>query len=71
MLNLFGFANEYPLDGPFVSVITYRQLPLISFTPATAYKFTDWLSLGIGAKIFTFASLLGEGHNEAQIYRVR
>lgn len=41
MLNLFGFANEYPKDGPFAAVITYAQLPLISITPSAAYKFTD------------------------------
>ncbi|MDT7041221.1 OmpP1/FadL family transporter [Candidatus Nitronereus thalassa] len=66
MLNLFGFANQYPNNSPFANVITRGQLPLISITPSVAVRLSDWLAVGLGAKIFTFWSLLGEGHNEAQ-----
>jgi long-chain fatty acid transport protein len=66
VLNLFGFANEYPDDSPFATVFTRGQLPLLSITPSVAYQVTDWLSVGLGAKIFTFAPFLGEGQSESQ-----
>jgi len=66
VLNLFGFANEYPDDGPFSGVITRAQLPLFSISPSVAFRVTDWLAVGVAAKVFTFVSFIGEGHNESQ-----
>ena len=62
--NLFGFANEYPQNGPFATAITKAQLPLLDFKPTMAYKVNEYLSLGIGADIFTFLSFVGEGQSE-------
>ncbi len=66
LLNLYGFANEYPKDGPFAGAITRGQLPLIALKPTIGMKITDSISIGVGADIFTFASFLGEGHQEQQ-----
>lgn len=66
MLNLFGFANEYPSDGPFSVVTTRAQLPLLSIIPSVAIRLTDWLAVGVGGKIFVFAQFLAEGQNESQ-----
>ncbi len=62
--NLFGFAAKYPRNGPFAGAVTFAQFPLIDIKPTFAYKVTDRLSVGLGADIFTFVSLLGEGHLE-------
>jgi long-chain fatty acid transport protein len=44
--------------------VTFAQLPLIAIKPTVAYKVTESLSVGLGADIFTFTGLLGEGHVE-------
>lgn len=64
VLNLYGFAAKYPIDGPFATAVTFAQLPLIAIKPTVAYKVTESLSVGLGADIFTFTGLLGEGHAE-------
>ena len=64
VINLFGFANEYPQNGPFATVMTKSQLPLLDFKPTMAYKVTDYLSIGIGADIFTFLNFVAEGQFE-------
>ena len=64
VLNLYGFAAKYPTDGPFATAVTFAQLPLIAIKPTVAYKVTESLSVGLGADIFTFTGLLGEGHAE-------
>ncbi len=66
MESLFGFANEYPKDGPFNGAFTRGQLPLLDIKPTMAYRVNEYLSLGLGADIFTFASFLGEGQSENQ-----
>ena len=62
--NLYGFAAKYPANGPFNTSVTFAQLPLIAIKPTLAYKLTESLSIGLGADILTFASVLGEGHAE-------
>ena len=58
--NLFGFASKYPVSGPLRTAITSAALPLLDIKPTLAYRFSDWLSLGLGADIFTFwDSVLG------------
>ncbi|RMH36414.1 MAG: long-chain fatty acid transporter [Nitrospirae bacterium] len=64
--SLFGFANEYPANGPFSGALVRAQLPVIAIKPTFAYKVDDYLSLGLGADIYTFASFLGEGQSETQ-----
>lgn len=64
--SLFGFAVKYPETGPFNSAITSASLPLLDIKPTLAYRVSDWLALGLGADIFTFASFVGEGHIEQQ-----
>jgi long-chain fatty acid transport protein len=64
VLNLYGFAAKFPIDGPFATAVTFAQLPLIAIKPTVAYKVTESLSIGLGADIFTFTGLLGEGHAE-------
>ncbi len=64
VLNLYGFAAKFPGDGPFATAVTFAQLPLIAIKPTAAYKLTESLSVGLGADIFTFTGLLGEGHAE-------
>ena len=64
--SLFGFANEYPSNGPFAGVVTRAQLPVLDIKPSIAYKVNQYLSVGLGADIYTFASFIGEGHSERQ-----
>ncbi|MBX3306642.1 MAG: outer membrane protein transport protein, partial [Nitrospira sp.] len=64
VLNLYGFAAKFPTDGPFATAVTFAQLPLIAIKPTVAYKVTESLSVGLGADIFIFTGLLGEGHAE-------
>ena len=66
VINLFGFANEYPQDGPFATVLTKAQFPLLDFKPTMAYKISDYLSIGIGADIFTFLNFVADGQFEQQ-----
>jgi long-chain fatty acid transport protein len=47
-------------------VITSASLPLLDIKPTLAYRVSDWLALGLGADIFTFAGFIGEGHVEQQ-----
>ncbi len=70
MESLYGFANQYPKDGPFASSITRAQLPLLDIKPTLAFKIDERLSIGVGADVFTFFSFLGEGHSEQQFIAV-
>ena len=60
----FGSLTRYPNDGPFRTAITFTTLPLLDIKPTLAYKVNDYLSLGLGADIYTFSGLFGEGHIE-------
>lgn len=66
VLNLYGFAAKYPINGPVATSMTFAQLPLIAIKPTIAYKVTESLSVGLGADILTFSGLLGEGQAERQ-----
>ena len=52
--NLFGFASRYPKNGPLRTAITEASLPLLNIKPTLAYRFSQWLALGLGGDIFTF-----------------
>ena len=62
----FAFSNDWPEDGPFATKVTKTQMPLLDFKPTAAYKVNDYLSLGLGADIYTFLSFVGEGQYEQQ-----
>lgn len=62
----FGSLMRWPVDGPFNTVTTYNTLPLLDIKPTLAYRLTENLALGIGADIYTFSGLVGEGHVERQ-----
>jgi long-chain fatty acid transport protein len=62
----FGSLTRWPNEGPFRSVTTFSTLPLLDIKPTLAYKVTENLSLGLGADIYTFSNLVGEGHAERQ-----
>ena len=62
----FGSLTRWPNDGPFRAATTFSTLPLLDIKPTLAYKVTENLSLGLGADIYTFSGLVGEGHVEKQ-----
>ncbi len=62
----FGSLTRWPNDGPFKTATTFSALPLLDIKPTIAYKVTENLSLGLGADIYTFSGLAGEGHVEKQ-----
>ncbi len=62
----FGSLTRWPNDGPFRTATTFNALPLLDIKPTLAYKATENLALGLGADIYTFTGLVGEGHVERQ-----
>ena len=62
----FGSLTRWPNDGPFKTATTFSALPLLDIKPTLAYKVMENLSLGLGADIYTFSGLAGEGHVEKQ-----
>jgi long-chain fatty acid transport protein len=60
----FGSLTRWPNDGPFKTATTFGTLPLLDIKPTLAYKATENFSLGLGADIYTFSGLVGEGHVE-------
>jgi len=62
----FGSLTRWPSDGPFRTATTFSALPLLDIKPTIAYKVMENLSLGLGADIYTFSGLAGEGHVERQ-----
>jgi long-chain fatty acid transport protein len=62
----FGSLTRWPNDGPFKTATTFSALPLLDIKPTIAYQATENLSLGLGADIYTFTGLVGEGHVEKQ-----
>lgn len=60
----FGSLTRWPETGPFRFVTTFNALPLLDIKPTLAYPLTRDLSVGVGADIYTFSGLIGEGHAE-------
>ena len=60
----FGSLTRWPNDGPFRTATTFNSLPLLDIKPTLAYKLTEDFSIGLGADIYTFSGLFGEGHVE-------
>lgn len=57
----YGLIINYPRDVPFSPLDTRATLPLLDIKPTVAYRFNDYLSIGAGLDIYTFASFAGEG----------
>ncbi len=64
----FGLLIRWPDKVPFSEVDVFGTLPLLDIKPTAAYKFNEYLSIGGGLDIYTFASFLGEGQVEAQAF---
>jgi long-chain fatty acid transport protein len=60
----FGSLIEYQETAPFRDLVLSNTLPLIDIKPTVAYKLNDAFSFGLGADIYTFTTLFGEGHLE-------
>lgn len=62
----YALNIEYPDDSLISPILTRASLPLIDIKPTLAYKVNDYISVGGGLDIYTFASFLGEGQAELQ-----
>ena len=62
----FALQVEYPDDSLIAPILTKAALPLIDIKPTVAYKLNDYIAIGGGLDIYTFANFLGEGHAELQ-----
>ncbi|MEE8126245.1 MAG: outer membrane protein transport protein [Nitrospirales bacterium] len=62
----FALQVEYPEDSLIAPVSTKASLPLMDIKPTLAYKLNEYISIGGGLDIYTFASFLGEGQAELQ-----
>ena len=62
--NPFGINVEYP-SGSTVDFLTRRvSFPLVDIKPTVGIKINDYIAIGGGLDIYTFASFLGEGQAE-------
>jgi long-chain fatty acid transport protein len=62
--NPFGSLTRWPNNGPFRTAVTFNTLPLLDIKPTLAYKINEQVSIGLGADIYTFSGLFGEGQVE-------
>jgi len=62
----FALQVEYPDNSLIAPVTTSASLPLLDIKPTFAYKLNNYISIGGGLDIYTFASFLGEGQAELQ-----
>jgi long-chain fatty acid transport protein len=62
----FGLIINYPREVPFSALDTRATLPLLDIKPTAAYRVNEYLSIGGGLDIYTFANFAGEGAVEAQ-----
>jgi long-chain fatty acid transport protein len=62
----YGLITSYPETAPFSTVISRAKLPMLAVKPTLAYRFADWLSVGLRADIYTFAGFIGSGGLEQQ-----
>jgi long-chain fatty acid transport protein len=67
VLSPFGLLVKYPSTSVLSTVTTYAALPLLDIKPTLAYQVTNYLSLGAGMDIYTFSSLIGDGHAEEKL----
>ncbi|MGH7230453.1 MAG: OmpP1/FadL family transporter [Nitrospiraceae bacterium] len=57
----FGLIINYPREVPFSAIDTRATLPLLDIKPTAAYRINDYVSVGAGLDIYTFAGFAGEG----------
>ncbi len=62
----FALQVEYPDDSLIAPIATMAALPLIDIKPTVGYKVNDYIAIGGGLDIYTFADFLGNGHAEVQ-----
>lgn len=60
----FGILIDYPENSNVAQLSSFAALPLIDIKPTLAFKVDEYISLGVGLDINTFASFLGEGQAE-------
>ncbi|MET0514074.1 MAG: outer membrane protein transport protein [Nitrospiraceae bacterium] len=64
VFNPMGTITRWPDNGPFATATTTTAFELIDIRPSLAFKPLPDLAIGIGADIYTFSGLFGEGHAE-------
>ena len=64
----FGLIINYPQGVPFSALATRASLPLLDIKPAAAYRVNDYLSIGGGFDVYTFASFAGKGASYSQAF---
>lgn len=62
----FALQVEYPEDSLISPISTMAALPLLDIKPTVGYKLNQYIAIGGGLDIYTFADFLGEGHAEVQ-----
>ena len=60
----YALQLDYPDNSSIAPIMTQAALPLLDIKPTLSYKFNDYLAVGGGLDIYTFASFLGEGQGE-------
>jgi long-chain fatty acid transport protein len=60
----YGLATRWDGYTPFSTSVTRARLPMLNIKPTMAYAVNDWLSLGFGLDIYTFAGFIGAGGYE-------
>ncbi len=62
----FALQVEWPDNSLISPISTMAALPLLDIKPTVGYKLNDYIALGGGLDIYTFADFLGEGQAEVQ-----
>jgi long-chain fatty acid transport protein len=62
----YALQLDYPEDSLFAPIVTQAALPLLDIKPTLAYRVNDYIAIGGGLDIYTFAGFLGEGQGEFQ-----
>ncbi len=62
----FALSVEYPDNSLIAPISTTASLPLINIKPTVGYRVNDYIAIGGGLDIYTFADFLGEGQAEVQ-----
>ena len=64
VFNPFGTLTRWPENGPFATATTTAAFQLIDIRPSVAFRPLPDLAIGIGADVYTFSGLMGEGQTE-------
>lgn len=66
VFNPFGTLTRWPDSGPFATATTKAAFELIDIRPSVAFRPLPDLAIGLGADIYTFSGIFGEGQVERQ-----